>query len=113
MNLSATAFGAVDLPERFVQGSAGIDELAAADHPEKIAQDLIEAINRVPRYDDAQRLALSQQADLAGFSDATMYKRYLRLYDDAIADFGRRRSQALTAAMSCASVTMGLRAEKA
>jgi glycosyltransferase involved in cell wall biosynthesis len=105
LNLSATAFGAVDLPERFDQGSAGVAELVAADNPARIAHDLIDAINRVPRYDDAQRVALSKQADLAGFSDATMYKRYLRLYDDAIEDFGRRRSEALTAPMSSENVT--------
>jgi glycosyltransferase involved in cell wall biosynthesis len=100
LNLGVTAFGAVDLPERFDEGSAGFAELVAADNPARIAQDLIDAINRVPRYDDAQRVALSKQADLAGFSDATMYKRYLRLYDDAIEDFGRRRSEALTASIS-------------
>jgi glycosyltransferase involved in cell wall biosynthesis len=105
LNLSATALAAVDLPERFDQGSAGVAELAAADRPEKIARDLIDAINQVPRYDDAQRLALSKQADLAGFSDATMYKRYLRLYDDAIEDFARRRSEALTASITGESVT--------
>jgi glycosyltransferase involved in cell wall biosynthesis len=105
LNLGATAFGAVDLPERFDEGSAGVAELVAADNPARIAHNLIDAINLVPRYDYAQRVALSKQADLAGFSDATMYKRYLRLYDEAIEDFGRRRSEALTASIGGESVT--------
>jgi hypothetical protein len=105
LNLVATAFGVVDLPERFDQGSAGVAELVAADNPARIAHDLIDAINQVPHYDDAQRVALSKQADLAGFSGATMYKRYLRFYDDVVADFGRRRSEALTASMGRENVT--------
>ena len=94
LNFGATEFGAVDLPERFRDGSGGIAELVETDDPAKIVHDLIDAIKLIPRYDDAQRVALSKKADLAGFSDPTMYKRYLRLYDDAIEDFERRRLEA-------------------
>jgi glycosyltransferase involved in cell wall biosynthesis len=101
LNFGATEFGEVDLPERFVAGSEGIAELVAeTDNPAKIADDLIEAIESIPRYDDAQRVALSNKADLAGFSDATMYQRYLALYNDAVEDFDnavqrrRQREQA-------------------
>jgi hypothetical protein len=59
---------------------------------------LIEAIKSIPRYDDAQRVALSNKADLAGFSDATMYQRYLQLYNDAVENFDIRRLEAPTAA---------------
>jgi 1,2-diacylglycerol-3-alpha-glucose alpha-1,2-glucosyltransferase len=97
LNFAATEFAAVDLPERFGEGSAGIAELVAADQPARIARDLIDAIDGVPRFSDAQRLALSKKADLAGFSDATMYKRFLGLYDEAIEGFGRRSGSSATA----------------
>ena len=85
LNFDATDFAAVELPKRFGAGAEGITELTEADQPARIAQDLIEAIGRIPRTDDSRRAALSKKADLAGFSDASMYQRYLRLYDEAAA----------------------------
>jgi len=90
LNFGAAEFTAVDLPERFGTGAEGIAELAEADDPARICQELADAIDRIPRYDDAQRMALSKKADLVGFSDVTMYKRYLRIYHEAVEDFGRR-----------------------
>jgi 1,2-diacylglycerol-3-alpha-glucose alpha-1,2-glucosyltransferase len=107
LNFGATEFAAVDLPERLGGGSEGVAELAESDNPGKIARDLIDAIDLVPRYDDAQRAALSNKADLAGFSDATMYQRYLRLYDDAVEDFGGRLSEAVTTSIGGESLKNG------
>ena len=105
LNFSATEFAAVDLPERFGDGSAGLAELEVADNPARIAQDLIDAIRRVPRSDDAQRLALSNKADLAGFSDTTMYQRHLRVYDDVVESLARCRSEPVAPSGSSVRVT--------
>jgi glycosyltransferase involved in cell wall biosynthesis len=90
MNFRGDEFAIVELPERFGAGAQGIAELSEADDPPRIAHHLIDAINRMPRFDDSQRRALSGKADLVGFSDDAMYKRYLRIYHETVADFGRR-----------------------
>ena len=71
-------------------GSPGHRRAAGRRRPRaRIARDLIDAISRIPRFDDARRLGPVQEADLAGFSDATMLQRYLRIYDEIGCRFWR------------------------
>ncbi|UPT87454.1 glycosyltransferase [Bradyrhizobium barranii subsp. apii] len=93
LGFDSTEVKVVDLPASLRDGSAGIADIASGDAI-KIGRELKDAIEAIPRYTDAQRVALSKKAELAGFSDATMYKRYLRLYDDTIDDFGKRHPEA-------------------
>lgn len=91
-------FREIPLPERLLEGSNGIETLESADDPRALAHELVGAINAIPNYDDTQRMLLAQKTELAGFTDATMYKKYLRVYDDVVEDFGKRRG--IAAALS-------------
>ena len=54
---------------------------------DNLINSVMEALNTISVYTDEQRIKLAAKAERAGFSDAKMNAEYLRIYDEAVADF--------------------------
>jgi hypothetical protein len=85
-------FWAIPLPEVFDEGAAGKEQFGERDEPrsgESLINGIVEAFESIPTYTDEQRVKLAAKAEKAGFSDTTMYAEYLKVYDQAVSEFGK------------------------
>lgn len=82
----------IPLPGIFDEGAACRD-FAERGPPwtpdDNLLNTVVEALKAIPVYTDEQRINLAAKAESAGFSDTKMYTEYLRVYDEAVADFGK------------------------
>jgi glycosyltransferase involved in cell wall biosynthesis len=83
----------IPLPAIFDEGAACRDfgERGPQWTPDdNLLNNVVEALKAIPVYTDEQRINLAAKAESAGFSDTKMYAEYLRIYDEAVADFGKK-----------------------
>ncbi|MGQ0446350.1 MAG: hypothetical protein ACT4O2_14805 [Beijerinckiaceae bacterium] len=87
----------IPLPGILNEGAAG-GEFGERGPPwtpdDNLLNGVVEAFKALPVYTDVQRSNLAAKAESAGFSDAKMYAEYLRIYDEAVANFRKYHQDA-------------------
>ncbi len=80
----------IPLPGMFDDGAADRD-FGERDPPwtpdDKLINSVVEALKSILVYTDEQRINLAAKTESAGFSDTKMCEEYLRIYDEAVAEF--------------------------
>ena len=81
----------ISLPQKFDEGAAVCDKFGEIDQPRRpddnLINSIVEAFNGILVYTDEQRIKLAAKAESAGFSATKMNAEFLRIYDEAVADF--------------------------